>query len=58
MDVIELPPNGIYFINLDTNELNLLPWKHNDNVEIDSLIINKNFLELPWFSSDHTQVIS
>ncbi|XP_062554551.1 asparagine synthetase domain-containing protein CG17486-like isoform X3 [Armigeres subalbatus] len=52
--VVEIPPNGIYYADMDGTdiELNLFPWKHTNNHEIDSLSITDDLIYLPWMTKD------
>ncbi|XP_029728101.2 asparagine synthetase domain-containing protein CG17486 [Aedes albopictus] len=58
MDVVEIPPSGIYYIDLnsDVNTINMLPWKRSENDDISPLNVNQKFLELPWMVKDEREI--
>lgn len=58
MDVVEIPPSGIYYIDLnsDVNTINMLPWKRSGNDDISPLNVDQKFLELPWMVKDGREV--
>lgn len=54
MAFVEIPPNGIYHIDLnsDVNGINLLSWKQPENSDISSLTVEQQFLDLSWMAKD------
>lgn len=58
MAFVEIPPNGIYHIDLnsDVNGINLLSWKQPENSDISSLTVEQQFLDLSWMAKDRLHV--
>ncbi|XP_055535268.1 asparagine synthetase domain-containing protein CG17486 isoform X2 [Wyeomyia smithii] len=52
-DTIELPPNGVYFVDLtkQNSEIKMLPWSKNLDVTNFIAILDESFFSLPWHES-------